>query len=199
MAKINRTQRFLGVWQVPSSLRLEPIRLATGNAVELTAGATIPATGVTVLNGSGQHVIRGFLAGDKLSFSIVQRLWRLTPASGAFHTIGLCMLDASNLSSIMPCSYSFVDVHEVQANFQMQVKENHLRRRQKRSQACLQRSGRKEARGRRQRRGRLSRRLTRRQVSSYSALKCFTSCLFAYLHRHAHPINVIKGTQMICN
>ena len=68
--------------QVPSSLRLEPIRLATGNAVELTAGASIPATGVTVLNGSGQHVIRGFLAGEKQSFSIVQRLWRLGAPPG---------------------------------------------------------------------------------------------------------------------
>ena len=76
--------------QVPSSLRLEPIRLATGNAVELTAGASIPATGVTVLNGSGQHVIRGFLAGDKHSFSIVQRLWRLTPAPGLSQPCECC-------------------------------------------------------------------------------------------------------------
>lgn len=68
---------------MPSSLRLEPIRLATGNAVELTAGASIPATGVTVLNGSGQHVIRGFLAGEKQSFSVVQRLWRLHAQPGA--------------------------------------------------------------------------------------------------------------------
>lgn len=68
---------------MPSSLRLEPMRLATGNAVHVMAGATLPATSVTVLNGAGQHVIRGFLAGEKHSFSVVQRLWRLDPLSGA--------------------------------------------------------------------------------------------------------------------
>ncbi len=71
--------------QVPCSLQLEPMMLATGFAVDLTAGAAITETGITVLSGTGQRMVRGLIAGEKASFAVVQRLWRVeaAPATGA--------------------------------------------------------------------------------------------------------------------
>jgi hypothetical protein len=80
---------------MPSSLRLEPMRFATGNAVEMVAGSAIPGTTVTVVNGSGQPLVRGTLAGQRLSFSVVQRLWLLgggsagvSPPDAPSHPLG---------------------------------------------------------------------------------------------------------------
>ena len=58
------------------------MRLATGNAVELTAGSPIPPTTVGVVNGGGQQITRCQLAGQKQSLSIVQRLLRLEDCPG---------------------------------------------------------------------------------------------------------------------
>lgn len=67
--------------QVPARLALEPMRLATGNAVALDAGATLPETTVAVLSGAGARLVRGALGGERRqAFSITQRLWRLAPA-----------------------------------------------------------------------------------------------------------------------
>ena len=74
-----------GAWrQVPCGLQLEPMRLATGNAVQLAAGASLPETAVAVVNGAGQRMIRGTLGGERVAFAVVQRLWRLegAPAGG---------------------------------------------------------------------------------------------------------------------
>ena len=70
--------------QVPCSLQLEPMRLGTGNAVELAAGSSIPETAVTVLGGGAQRMTRGMVGGEKAAFSVVQRLWRVeaTPIAG---------------------------------------------------------------------------------------------------------------------
>ena len=67
---------------MPASLRLEPMRFATGNAVDLIAGGTLPETSVSVINGGGQKVVRSVLCGKKQNFTIVQRLWRLNTQSG---------------------------------------------------------------------------------------------------------------------
>ena len=63
-------------------MALEPMRLATGNAVALDAGATLPETTVAVLSGAGARLVRGALGGERRqAFSITQRLWRLAPAA----------------------------------------------------------------------------------------------------------------------
>ena len=67
---------------MPARLALEPMRLATGNAVALDAGATLPETTVAVLSGAGARLVRGALGGERRqAFSITQRLWRLAPAA----------------------------------------------------------------------------------------------------------------------
>ena len=66
--------------QVPCGLQLEPMRLATGNAVQLAAGASLPETAVAAVNGAGQRMVRGTLGGERAAFTVVQRLWRLEGA-----------------------------------------------------------------------------------------------------------------------
>lgn len=69
---------------MPARLALEPMRLATGNAVALDAGATLPETTVAVLSGAGARLVRGALGGERRqAFSVTQRLWRLAPAGVA--------------------------------------------------------------------------------------------------------------------
>lgn len=67
---------------MPTRLALEPMRLATGNAVALAAGAALPETDVAILSGAGARLVRGALGGERRqAFSITQRLWRLLPAA----------------------------------------------------------------------------------------------------------------------
>jgi hypothetical protein len=65
--------------QVASSLRVEPMRFATGQALEFTAGDAIPETAVAVVSGGGQRLCKAPFTGERLA--VTQRLWRL-PAGG---------------------------------------------------------------------------------------------------------------------
>lgn len=64
--------------QIPSAVRLEPMNMATGKTLELRAGASLPATTVSVLNGAGQRMTKGQFAGEKVAIVVTQRLWHLT-------------------------------------------------------------------------------------------------------------------------
>ena len=88
---------------MPCSLQLEPMRLATGNAVELAAGSSIPETGVAVLGGGAQRMTRGLVGGEKAAFAVVQRLWRVeaNSPSAAGKAQLLCSFCAALLSSVM--------------------------------------------------------------------------------------------------
>lgn len=78
--------------QLPASLRLEPIRFATGLPVDFMAGEALPETGVFICNGAGQTLIRGVIAGTKQTFTVVQRLWRLkTEAGGCWRAVRLAV------------------------------------------------------------------------------------------------------------
>ena len=68
--------------QLPASLKLEPARFAMGALVEMSAGTSLEDTVVCVINGHGKKVNNGQIAGKKLAFTIVQRLWRLDAKSG---------------------------------------------------------------------------------------------------------------------
>lgn len=65
--------------QVASSLRVEPMRFATGQALEFTAGDAIPETAVAVVSGGGQRLSKAPFTGERIA--VTQRLWRL-PAGG---------------------------------------------------------------------------------------------------------------------
>ena len=62
-----------------TSLRIEPMRLATGQVLEFVAGDTVPEASVSVLNGSGQRMLKTAFTNEKVV--VTQRLWRL-PAGG---------------------------------------------------------------------------------------------------------------------
>ena len=66
--------------QVASSLRIEPMRFATGQALEFTAGDTISEVAVSVLNGGGQRILKTPFTNERLI--VTQRLWRLPASSG---------------------------------------------------------------------------------------------------------------------
>ena len=59
------------ILQVPAS-----IELATElKGLDFEAGGTIPETTANVLNGSGQKVTKGHVGGEKLTYTLCQRLW----------------------------------------------------------------------------------------------------------------------------
>ena len=68
--------------QVPASLALEPAGLATEKAVEMAAGAVIPETRITVLNGSSHCMTKAILAGERHALNVTQCLWRLAADAG---------------------------------------------------------------------------------------------------------------------
>jgi hypothetical protein len=75
--------------KLPMSLRVEPMRFATGQAVEMVAGDDVPETSIAVLNGSGQKLVRAFYNGEKQAVMVTQKLWRL-PHEGAALPSGAC-------------------------------------------------------------------------------------------------------------
>lgn len=68
--------------KLPMSLRVEPMRFATGQVVEMVAGDDVPETSIAVLNGGGQKLVRAFYNGEKQALMVTQKLWRL-PHEGA--------------------------------------------------------------------------------------------------------------------
>jgi hypothetical protein len=68
--------------QLPSSLRLEPLKLASGGVLQLAAGAALPESTAEVVNGLGQRLSRSFFNGHKQALRVVggrQRGVRLMP------------------------------------------------------------------------------------------------------------------------
>lgn len=61
--------------QAPTSLRIDPMRFSTGQALEFTVGDTIPETAASVLSGSGQRMSKTAFTSER--FLVTQRLWRL--------------------------------------------------------------------------------------------------------------------------
>jgi len=78
--------------QLPASLKLEPIKFASG-MVEMSAGSSLPDTNVVVINGHHRKINNGQVGGKKGTFTVVQRLWRLDPASGVHNPRSACMHD----------------------------------------------------------------------------------------------------------
>ena len=62
---------------MPSALRLEPLKLATGKVLECAAGDTLPETTLSILNGAGQRMTKGQFGGERAALVVTQRLWRL--------------------------------------------------------------------------------------------------------------------------
>jgi hypothetical protein len=69
--------------QLPSSLRIEPMKLCTGAVVDMAAGDTIPDTDVVVLSGAGQKLSRALLGGQKQQLKVLQQLYYLGPQAPA--------------------------------------------------------------------------------------------------------------------
>ncbi|GIL94923.1 hypothetical protein Vretimale_1033 [Volvox reticuliferus] len=65
--------------KLPSSLRLEPIRFASGRRVDTAVGEVLSETTVTICNAAGQRLTRTFLQGQKLALRVRQRLIYLGP------------------------------------------------------------------------------------------------------------------------
>ena len=82
--------------QLPASLKLEPSRFAMGALVEMSAGTSLEDTAVCVINGQGKKVNNGHIAGKKMAFTIVQRLWRLDATSGTCKIYPACSCACSH-------------------------------------------------------------------------------------------------------
>ncbi|KAL0055144.1 hypothetical protein WJX82_007626 [Trebouxia sp. C0006] len=64
--------------KAPSTLTIEPAKLAPGNTQTLLAGEVIAESKVAVSNAAGQlRLVKAYLGGQKTPLTIVQRLWRL--------------------------------------------------------------------------------------------------------------------------
>ncbi|GLI61005.1 hypothetical protein VaNZ11_003267, partial [Volvox africanus] len=65
--------------KLPSSLRLEPIRFASGRRVDIAVGEVLSETTVTICNAAGQRLTRAILQGQKVALRVRQRLIYLGP------------------------------------------------------------------------------------------------------------------------
>ncbi|GLC56261.1 hypothetical protein PLESTB_001085700 [Pleodorina starrii] len=65
--------------KLPSSLRLEPLRFASGRRVDVAVGEVLPETSVAICNAAGQRLTRAFLQGQKVALRVRQRLVYLGP------------------------------------------------------------------------------------------------------------------------
>ena len=69
--------------QAPSTLTIEPAKLAPGNTQTILAGEAIPESKVAVGNAAGQlGLVKAYLGGQKTPLTVVQRLWRLKEGQG---------------------------------------------------------------------------------------------------------------------
>lgn len=68
--------------KLPSVLRIEPMKLTTGN-LTVTAGDSVPESSVSIVNGHGAKLSKAFFNGEKQSLTVIQRLWLRPPASNS--------------------------------------------------------------------------------------------------------------------
>jgi hypothetical protein len=66
--------------QLPSSLRIEPMKFGTGTVLEMAAGDVIPDTDVVVLSAAGQRLAKALIAGQKQHLRVAQQLYYLGPS-----------------------------------------------------------------------------------------------------------------------
>lgn len=59
------------VLQLPAGFRFEPLHLAKGGVVALTAGSVLPETSVSVVNGAGNRVVKALIAGQRQQLKVV--------------------------------------------------------------------------------------------------------------------------------
>ena len=57
--------------QLPAGFRFEPLHLAKGDVVALTAGSVLPETSVSVVNGAGSRVVKALIAGQRQHLKVV--------------------------------------------------------------------------------------------------------------------------------
>ncbi|GBF97420.1 hypothetical protein Rsub_09586 [Raphidocelis subcapitata] len=67
--------------KLPSSLRIEPLKLASGGVLQLAAGATLPESTAEVVSGTGQRLSRALYSGHRQSLRVVQTLYYLGPGT----------------------------------------------------------------------------------------------------------------------
>ncbi|KAG2443092.1 hypothetical protein HYH02_009506 [Chlamydomonas schloesseri] len=65
--------------KLPSVLKLEPLRLASGRRLDMAVGEPVPETTVAVCTAAGQRLTRTFLQGQKVSLRVQQRLVYMGP------------------------------------------------------------------------------------------------------------------------
>ncbi|EFJ52379.1 hypothetical protein VOLCADRAFT_86759 [Volvox carteri f. nagariensis] len=75
--------------KLPSSMRLEPIRFASGRRVDVSVGEVLPETTVALCNAAGQRLTRTFLQGQKVALRVRQRLVYLGPRRPSAYCSGL--------------------------------------------------------------------------------------------------------------
>lgn len=57
--------------QLPSTIRFEPLKLATSAVIDMVAGSTIPESSITVMNGAGQKMSKAYFEGQKQPLRVV--------------------------------------------------------------------------------------------------------------------------------
>jgi hypothetical protein len=69
------------VLQLPAGFRFEPLNLAKGDVVTLPAGSGLPETSISVVNGTGNRVVKSLVGGQRQQLKVVR--------------LGLCALGVS--------------------------------------------------------------------------------------------------------
>ena len=69
--------------QAPAALSVEPLKLAPGAVLRLTAGQAVPAAEVSVVDGARKQITRALLGGEVHNLEVKQRLWRMTSRPAA--------------------------------------------------------------------------------------------------------------------
>ncbi|PNW82785.1 hypothetical protein CHLRE_06g294050v5 [Chlamydomonas reinhardtii] len=74
--------------KLPSAIKLEPLRLASGRRLDMAVGEPVPETTVAICNAAGQRLTRTFLQGQKVSLRVQQRLVYLGPRRPSAYCAG---------------------------------------------------------------------------------------------------------------
>lgn len=113
------TRSLMRALQLPSSLRIEPMKFGTGTVLEMAAGDVIPDTDVVVLSAAGQRLAKALIAGQKQHLRVAQQLYYLGPSrqQGAGGAAGGAEGDAP-VTGTMAAAESLAALGEGQATVQ---------------------------------------------------------------------------------
>lgn len=92
--------------QLPSSLRLEPLRLASGRRVNVAVGDTLPDTTVTLHNANGQRMVKVFMLVTGAPWSVASDSPSTSRSLGLLTAVSPAC--SHRATALLPCSLLLV-------------------------------------------------------------------------------------------